>query len=615
MQQGVFRPSLPALVALCLSLSLHSAGQELPLNRTPSPGEYQSPDETAANMKLPDGFRVQVFAGEPDVYQPIGYCFDARGRLWVLENYSYPDWAEEGRDRVVIFTDDDGDGHFDERKLFWDKGNFATGIQVGYGGVWIGSPPHLLFIPDRNADDVPDGEPEKLLDGWGHDDTHETLNSFVWGPDQWLYGCQGVFTHSKVGKPGASDAERIPLNACIWRYHPTRHEFEVFAEGGSNQWGVDFNDQGQAFMTCCVIPHLFHVVQGGRYTRQAGQHNNPFIYQDITTIGTHKHFAAAFAGAMIYLGDNFPAAYRNQIFMNNIHANKIHADWLTQKGSSYVGSFGPHDRPPKDGDRGAGFMNSADKWYRGLCLRTGPDGGVFVCDWYDRLPCHQVRPHDRTNGRIYKFTYGDAKKITDINLPAASDEQLVALQLHKNDWWVRHARRVLSERAAAGKDMTATHAALRSLLNEQADETRRLRALWALHTTGGLDAALTLDLLDDSQAYLRAWAIQLELEDRAVPAAIHERLVALAQHDSSPIVRLYLAAACQRMDPADSWPIVEQLAKHGEDAEDHNLPQMYWYAIEPLVAQDRTRGVKLAASAKIPKLRQFIARRIAAAQD
>ena len=188
------------------------------------------------------------------------------------------------------------------------------------------------------------------------------------------------------------------------------------------------------------------------------------------------------------------------------------------------------------------------------------------------------------------------------------------MQLHKNDWWVRHARRVLSERAAAGKDMTDTQAALRFLLNEQSDETRRLRALWALHTTGGLDEALTLELLADSQEHVRAWAIQFELEDRAVSAAVHDRLVALAEHDNSPIVRLYVAAACQRMDPAHSWPIVEQLAKHGEDAEDHNLPQMYWYAMEPLVAQDRTRGAKLAASAKIPKLRQFIARRIAAGQ-
>ncbi len=615
MYRSLSRLLFAAIVSANLGPLLPAEENDLPLNRTPSPGAYQTPDQTAANMTLPDGFHVQVFAGEPDVYQPIGYCFDGRGRLWVLENYSYPDWAEEGQDRVVIFSDHDGDGHFDEKKLFWDKGNFATGIQVGYGGVWVGSPPHLLFIPDRDGDDVPDGPVEKLLDGWGHDDTHETLNSFVWGPDQWLYGCQGVFTRSHVGKPGAADAERTPLNACIWRYHPTRHEFEVFAEGGSNQWGIDFNDEGQAFMTCCVIPHLFHVVQGGRYTRQAGQHNNPYSYEDITTIRSHKHFAAAFAGAMVYLGDNFPAEYRNQIFMNNIHANKIHADWLKRKGSSYVGSFGPHDRAPADGDRGAGFMNSADKWYRGLCLRTGPDGGVFVCDWYDRLPCHQVRPHDRTNGRVYKFTYGDTKRITDINLPAAGDAELVALQLHENDWWVRQARRVLSERAAAGKDMTEAQAALRGLLRDQADETRRLRALWALHATGGWEEGLSLELLSDPQEYVRAWTIQLECEDRQVSAAVHARLVALAEHDPSPIVRLYLAAACQRMEPSQRWPIVEQLAKHGEDAEDHNLPQMYWYAIEPLIAQDRTRGVKLAASAKIPRLRQFIARRIAAAQE
>ena len=200
-----------------------------------------------------------------------------------------------------------------------DNLNLVSGLEVGFGGVWVGAAPHLLFMPDRDGDDMPDGEPQVLLDGWGYQDTHETLNTFTWGPDGWLYGCHGVFTHSNVGKPGTPDDQRTPLNAGIWRYHPTRHKFEVFAQGTSNPWGVDFNDHGQAFATACVIPHLYHIIQGGRYQRQAGAHFNPYTYDDIKTIAVHRHWIGdtphsgnnrsdaaggghAHAGAMIYLG-------------------------------------------------------------------------------------------------------------------------------------------------------------------------------------------------------------------------------------------------------------------------------------------------------------------------
>lgn len=615
-------------ITFCVALSacllpIQSASAAEPLNRQFSPGEYRKPAETARMMKLPKGFQVQVFAGEPDVVQPIAFCIDPRGRLWVVENHSYPTWKPTGKDRVVIFEDTNGDGQFDKRKVFWDQGNFITGIQVGFGGVWIGSPPNLLFIPDRDGDDKPDGQPVVLLDGWGHHDTHETLNSFIWGPDGWLYGCQGVFTHSKVGKPGASDKQRTSLNAGIWRYHPTRHEFEIFAEGGSNQWGLDFNDSGQAFMTACVIPHLYHVVQGGRYQRQAGQHFNPHTYFDIQTIRTHNHFAAAFAGAMIYLGDNFPDMYRNQIFMNNIHANKVHVDWLERKGSGYLGKFGPHDQPVKPGrqfappdQRGAGFINSGDHWYRGLCLRTGPDGGVLINDWYDKRACHQLHPNDQDfdfgSGRIYKVTYGKPARVTGLNLNAADDEQLVKYQLHRNDWYVRTARRILQERAAAATLKPDTRDRLLKILRENPDATRKLRALWALHGIGGIDQTLTLELLGHPNQYVRAWAIQCEMEDSKVSSpSILAKLRDLAENDPSPVVRLYLASACQRMEENRAI-LVERLIAHTEDAEDQNLPQMYWYALEPICAADKKLAVRMVTKTKIPILRQYIAKRITA---
>jgi putative membrane-bound dehydrogenase-like protein len=187
-----------------------------------------SAEDAAREMKVPFGFEVTVSAAEPDVKQPIAMAYDDRGRLWVAEAYEYPVRAEgnEGRDRILIFEDKDGDGKFDERKVFAEKLNLVSGLEVGFGGAWVGAAPYLMFISDRDGDDVPDGEPEILLDGWAWEDTHETLNTFIWGPDGWLYGCHGVFTHSRVGKPGTPDAERIPLNAAIWRYRRgTRSRF------------------------------------------------------------------------------------------------------------------------------------------------------------------------------------------------------------------------------------------------------------------------------------------------------------------------------------------------------------------------------------------------------
>ena len=165
--------------------------------------------DAAAMMKVPEGFRVEPIAGEPDVVQPIAYSIDDRGRMWVVENTNYPNCPGEAKDRVLVLESTKNDGKFDKKTVFWDKATFTSGLAIGFGGLWLGSPPNLLFIPDKNGDAVPDGEPQILLDGWGNQDTHETLNDFIWGPDGWLYGTQGMFTNSSVGKPGAPPADRV----------------------------------------------------------------------------------------------------------------------------------------------------------------------------------------------------------------------------------------------------------------------------------------------------------------------------------------------------------------------------------------------------------------------
>lgn len=592
--------------------------------------------QAADAMKLADGFHVTVGASEPEVKQPIAMALDDRGRVWIAEAYEYPIRAkgDVGRDRILIFEDTDGNGSLDRRKVFAEGLNLVSGLEVGFGGVWVGAAPYLMFIPDKDGDDVPDSEPQILLDGWGYQDTHETLNAFIWGPDGWLYGCHGVFTHSRVGKPGTPDAERIPINAGVWRYHPTRHEFDVFAHGTSNPWGVDFNDHGQAFITACVIPHLYHIIQGARYQRQGGQHFNPHTYRDIVTIADHLHYLGAtphggnsksdsaggghaHAGAMIYLGDKWPQKYRDQLLMNNIHGQRLNVDILEPSGSGYVGRHGPD------------FLLTGDQASQILNLRYGPDGNAWMIDWYDMQACHrrEAEVHDRTNGRIYKISYSDDELSEQsvgfagppIELAKASDLQLAQMTLHANDWYVRHGRRVLQERAAERKIASDAVTLLREVVGIHADDTRRLRAMWALHVTGNLDAEVSRILLADKSAYVRGWAIQLAMETAAdgVSPSQLAMFVGLAKSDPSPVVRLYLASAAQKLPLESRWDLLQALTSYEEDAGDHNLPLMYWYAAEPLADLDPARAIALAMSAgeRIPLLREFMLRRIGQGGD
>jgi putative membrane-bound dehydrogenase-like protein len=601
---------------------LHDTKPDLPERAAPQPLDVYAhagldPQAAAKAMTVPDGFHVTLFAGEPDVEQPIAQAIDDRGRLWVAEAFSYPIRVpqEQARDRILIFEDTDGDGHFDNRKVFADKLNLVSGLEIGFGGVWVGAAPELLFIPDADGDDRPDGPPQVLLDGWGYHDTHETLNTFTWGPDGWLYGCHGVFTHSQIGKPGAPQDKRVRINAGVWRYHPTKHKFEVFAEGTSNPWGIDFNDRGQMFITACVIPHLYHMIQGGRFERQAGQHFNAYTYDDIKTIAQHRHWIGAtphagnnrsdaaggghaHAGAMIYLGGAWPEQYRNQLFMNNIHGARLNVDKITPRGSGYVG------------DRAPDFLRANDSWSQIINLQYGPDGQMYMIDWYDRNQCHHgaVEMHDRSNGRVFKISHGQVKHEL-VDLKKLDDLALVELQFHDNEWFARHARRVIQERGL--KDVTPRRV-LVDMAFTHAEVTRRLRALWTLHAAGMLDEALIARGLANGEEAVRAWTIQLAFEDRRPSAETLAKLADLARNDSSPVVRLYLASAAGRLAPAQRWDIVTALVQHSEDVSDHNLPLMYWYSAEPLADVDARRALTSVLDGRIPLVAAFMARRVAA---
>ncbi len=620
-----------------------------------------SPEDAAKEITLPKGFKATLFAGEPDVVQPIAFCIDDRGRLWVVEGMTYPKRQPEGegKDRILVFEDTDGDGKFDKRTVFMEKMNLVSGIEVGFGGVWIGAAPYLMFVPVKDWDNPkPAGETQILLDGWDFArDTHETLNTFTWGPDGWLYGCHGVFCPSNVGKPGTPTEQRQWVDAAVWRYHPSKHQFEVFAEGTSNPWGVDFDEKGQCIIEACVIPHLFHMIQGGKYTRQGGAHYaanvderarfagkkegksdktvNPYVYDEIKTIADHRHYLGdqgphaangrsdaaggghAHAGLLVYQGDSFPAEYRGKLFMNNIHGARINMDVPERAGSGFVGKHG------------ADFINFNDKWSQIINLLSGPDGSVFMIDWYDKNQCHHndVNGHDRSNGRIFKISYGD-KKAANVDLAKLSDDELIKLVPSQNEFMSRHARRVLQERhfvnpgavitaapfdAQTLKPRLAIIESLTKMLHDSSDVRVKLRALWALRAVSGISSPLVMEQLQSNEEYVRAWTIQFAFEDTKNTVALLKECTRLAREDKSPVVRLYLASALQRLPVAQRGEILEALIAHAEDAADQNLPLMYWYAAEPLVGESTTQAIALLGKAKIPKLREFITKRMAAA--
>jgi putative membrane-bound dehydrogenase-like protein len=553
--------SMPRAILLSL-LALPAFAADFPAIYDTEKGAPMPAEEAAATMELPPGFKCVVFAAEPDVRQPIGIAWDARGRLWVAENYTYseapPRWDTKLRDRLIILEDKDGDGKHDGRKVFWEGGSYLTSVETGYGGAWVLHNGTLSFIADKNGDDTPDGEPEVLLDGFNVKTIgHNIVNGLRWGPDGWLYGRHGITDTSAVGAPGTPLEKRTKINCGIWRYHPTRKVFEVVCHGGTNSWGHDWNAEGELFWINTVIGHLWHGIPGAYYRRMFGTHLNPHVYEVIEQTADHFHWDAgaetwsdirklgvtgktdtlggghAHVGMLIYQGGLWPEKYHGAVLTCNLHGNRINMDTLHREGCGYVGKHAPD------------FMKAKDKWFRGIDLLTGPDGNVFVADWSDSGECHDNDGVHRSSGRIYKIVYGEPKKAEPINVAAMKDEELERLMVGPNNWWDRMAFQQQYER---GIDLKPSRKPLPSTVLAESDD--------------GLD-------------------------------------------------RLHLASSLQLHELKNRWPIATALAQHDEDANDRQQPLMIWYGIEPAVAAEPIKGVELIREAKIPTVRRLVARRIA----
>jgi putative heme-binding domain-containing protein len=567
--------------------------------------------EAKKTIQVAKGLDIQLLASEPMVRQPVNITFDDRGRLWVLEYLQYPNPnglkplevdqylrtkydkvpapppnGPKGADRIIVLEDPDGEGRYRKSKPVITGLNLASGMAIGYGGVFVVQSPYLLFYPLKSGTDLPDGDPKVLLRGFGMEDAHAFANSLTWGPDGWLYGAQGSTVTANI--------RGVEFQQGVWRYHPRTKEFELFAEGGGNTWGIDFDRYGRLFAGGNTTEPLCHHVQGGYYIKGFGKHgplHNPYSFGYFDPV-RHLGFlgSSLTGGFVLYQGGLFPKRFQDVAIYPNLRANAMRVSTLEARGSTFSTRF------QED------FLTSSDRWFRPVKGLVGPDGALYVADWYDYNISH-TDPKDRSKwyqpsrdtGRIWRVAPQGVQPRADGKWPLSklTSDELVDLLKHSNAWYAREARRILMER----RDPNVRPRLAKMALHEK-DDKLALEALWALHVSGGLTDDLSMKLLGHSSEHVRAWTVRLLGDQRRVAGPFNARLVELARLEPSATVRSQLACTCKRLPGSVAIPIVEQLLASSEDLADPHIPLLLWWAIEDKAISDREQVLKLADSAK-----------------
>lgn len=553
-----------------------SADQPIPRGQEKPPGPATPADEAAKRMTVPKGFSVEVVANEPDIVNPVAMTFDEKGRVWVTESFEYPRRAPgKGRDRVKVLEDADGDGRYEKVTIFAEGLNIPSGIAVGHGGVWVANAPDLLFMQDTDGDGKAD-KSEVVVTGFGRDDTHELPNSLTWGPDGYLYGINGVFNPSRIEQNGKTFA----FTCAIFRINPRTREFDLFCEGTSNPWGIAWDSEGSLFVSACVIDHLWHLTETGYYHRQGGPYP-PFTWK-IESIVKHKHQKAAYCGIHYYDSDAYPEAYRQKLFMGNIHGNCLNSDEVARAGSTYFGKGLPD------------FLSANDAWFMPVVQKTGPDGCLYVLDWYDQYHCYQDANRDpmgvdRAKGRLYRIRYQETPRAKPFDLSKESDEQLITRLESGNGLMRDLAQRLLNER-----NSPETRKKLEAIVLDGGKERRtRLCALWSLVGTGTLSPKFHAELLRVEDATMRAWGVRAAGNMRKVAPEIAARVKELAS-DKSPDVLVQVAVASKKVEGLDALPLLVQVLQNC--GKDELIPHIVWQNLHPLLETQSGEFIRLVKS-------------------
>ena len=570
----------PAVLWLFASLQSLPAQQAVPHNQDKPPGPALSPADAVKKMTVPEGFSVEVVAAEPDLVNPVAMTFDERGRIWVTESLEYPrSEPGPGRDRVKILEDTDGDGRVDKVTLFAEGLNIPSGIAVGHGGVWVANSPDILFMQDLDGDGKAD-KTEVVVTGFGRTDTHELPNSLTWGPDGWLYGLNGVFNYSHVKYPAGSALEKTKpdgwkFTCAMFRIHPRTREFQIFCEGTSNPWGIAFDNEGSAFVSACVIDHLWHLVETGYYHRQGGPYP-PFTWK-IESIVKHKHQKAAYCGLTFFDSDAYPEKYREKLYMGNIHGNCINVDKLARDGSTYSAT------PEPD------FLSANDAWFMPVAQKTGPDGCLYILDWYDQYHCYQDARRDpagieRAKGRLYRVRYKDTPRAPKFDLAKETDDQLIERLGSPNVYFRDIAQRLLAERSTADSTKKLT-----ALLGDFAiPRKHRLHALFALAGMKG-DTRESASLFngEHQDSTFRAWGRRILFDDVEFRGLLDMAFGFVSTddwakelYDPSPDVRLQSVIGLAKLRTVA--PVMEGLLELLVRSEaDPLIPRIIWQNLHP----------------------------------
>jgi putative membrane-bound dehydrogenase-like protein len=563
-------------------------------------GQGFTPEDAVKRMTLPPGFMAKVVACEPMIRQPVSIEFDNRGRLWVLQYLQYPNPAglkavkqdeylrtvwdrvpepppkgPKGADRLTICYDPDENGRFRKSKDFVTGLNLASGFCIGNGGVYIVQPPYLLFYPDKNEDDVPDGNPEVLLTGFGMEDPHAYANSLQWGPDGWLYGAQGSTVTAKIANP-ANPKEVIEFQQGVWRYHPKTKRFELFAEGGGNIWGLDFDKHGQLIAgTNFGGVAMMHVVQGGYYVKNWTKHgalHNPHAYGYFEHVPyTGFKGGHVTCGGIIYQGGAYPKEYDDQYIAGNLLSNAIYWHMMVPNGSTFKASHG--------GD----MLIANDTWFRPVDLTLGPDGSVYVADWYDKRASHldPIDNWDKTNGRVYKIEYQGTKPVPPFDLRTKTSAELVELLKNPNAWWRRQARQLLAER----KSLDVIDS-LRKLAADANHESQALEAFWVLNLTSNLFVKDVSETIRGPRQL--AWWMRLVGDSETSQDLLRDnKPFAILSMVADPVVVQQAASTLGRVSSKDTFSdLFAAVAANKIAREDSFIPMLLWWALERHLAKD-----------------------------